>query len=49
MVNTQATERNHYYFFTLIDIVAFLSTHQLVFKGIIDAFESENEGENGLF
>ena len=49
MVNTQAIERNRYYFSTSIDIIAFLSTHQLVFKGKIDAFESEDEGENGLF
>ena len=49
MVNTQAIKRSRYYFSTSIDIVAFLSTHQLVFKGKIDAFESEDEGENGLF
>ena len=49
MINTQAIERNRYYFSMSIDIAAFLSTHQLVFKGKIDAFESEDEGENGLF
>ena len=49
MVNTQAIERSRYYFSTSIDIVAFLSIHQLEFKGKIDAFESEDEGENGLF
>ena len=49
MVNTQAIERSRYNFSTSIDIIAFLSIHQLVFKGKIDAFESEDEGENGLF
>ena len=47
LVNTQAIERNRYYFSTSIDIVAFLSTHQLVFK--FDAFKSEDKAENGLF
>ena len=30
-------------------MVAFLATHQLAFRGKIDAFESEDEGGNGLF
>ena len=45
LVNTQAIERNRYYFSTSIDIVVFSSTHQLVFKEKNDAFESEDEGE----
>ena len=47
LVNTEVTERNRYYFSILIDIVAVLATHQLAFRGKIDAFESE--GRNGLF
>ena len=43
MVNTHAIKRSRYYFSTSIDIVSFLSIHQLVFKGKIDAFESEDE------
>ena len=42
-------KRNRCYFSTLIDIVAFLATHELAFKEEIDAFESEDEGGNGLF
>ena len=50
LVNTVAIERNPYYFPTLIDmVVAFLATHQLAFRGKTDAFESEDEGRNGLF
>ena len=49
LVNTVAIEKNRCYFSTLIDIVAFLAIHQLAFRGKIDAFESEDEGETGLF
>ena len=52
IVNTEAVERNRCYFSTLIDLglVAFLVAHQpLAFRGKIDAFESEDEGGNGLF
>ena len=49
LVNTQTIERSRYYFSTLINIVAFLSIHQLVFKRKTDAIESEDKVENGLF
>ena len=40
LVNTEATERNCYYFSTIIDIVAFFATRQLAFRLPIDAFEN---------
>ena len=46
--NTEAIERNRYYFSTLIDMVTFLVSHQLALRGKIDAFESKDEGGNGL-
>ena len=49
LVNTEAIERNRYYFFSLIDVEAFLDTHQLVFREKIEAFESKDEGGNGFF
>ena len=49
VVNTEAIERNRYYFATLIDVVVFLATHQLAFRGKIDTWESEDEGGKGLF
>ena len=50
LVNIEAIERNRYYFSTfLIDLIPFLATLQLAFKRKIDVFESEDEGENGLF
>ena len=49
LVNTEAIEKNCYYFSTLIDIVVFLATHQLVFRGKIDALESEDKGRNEVF
>ena len=49
LVNTVAIERNCYYFSTLIDIVAFLATHHLAFRGKKDAFESEDEREMDSF
>ena len=49
LVNTKAIERNRYYFSTLIDVVAFLAIHQLAFKGKIDAFKCEYEGEMDSF
>ena len=45
VVNTEAIERNRYYFATLIDVVVFLATHQLAFRGKIDTWESKDEGE----
>ena len=49
-VNTQAIQKKLLLFFsTLIDIVTFLATHQLLFKGKIDAFESKDGGKIGLF
>ena len=48
LVNTEAIERNRYYFFILIDIVAFLATYQLAFREKIDAFESEYEGKSSI-
>ena len=33
LVNTEAIEKNRYYFSTLMDIVAFLATHQLALRG----------------
>ena len=36
-------ERNHYYFSTLIDIVAFLAAYQLAFRGkIFGTFKTKN-------
>ena len=49
LVNTEAIERNRCYFPTSIDIIAFLTTHQLAFRRKVDAFEYEDEGGNGLF
>ena len=49
LVNTEAVERNCFYFSTLIDIAAFLASHQLAFRGKIDALKSEDERGNGLF
>ena len=49
LVNTEANERNGYYFSTLTDMVAFSATHQLAFRGKIDAFESNNQEGNELF
>ena len=46
LINTEPIEKNRYYFPTLIDIAA---AHELVFRKKIDAFESEDEGGNGLF
>ena len=48
LVNTEAFKINRYYFSTLIDPVAFLTTHQLAFREKIDAFENEGEEKNGL-
>ena len=49
LVNTEAIERKRYNFSTSIDIVAFLATHQLIFTGKVDAFESKDEGRNEIF
>ena len=49
LAHTEAVERNSYYFSTLTDVVAFLATHQLAFRGKIDAFESKKEGEMDYF
>ena len=49
LLNTEAIERNRYYFSTLIGVVAFSATLQLAFRGKIDAFESEDERGNKLF
>ena len=49
LVNTEAIERNRSIFFSLIDRLAVLGTHQFAFRGRTGAFESEDEGENGLF
>ena len=49
LVNKEAIERNRYYFSTLIDIVAFSATHQLAFRGKIDALESKDEREMDSF
>ena len=49
LINTEAIERNRYYFFTLIDIVAFLGTHQLAFRGKIDVFQSEDKRKMNSF
>ena len=48
LVNTEAIKRNRYYFSTLIDPVAFLTTHQLAVRGKIVAFENEGEEKDGL-
>ena len=50
LINTVAIERNRYHYYsTLIDILAFLATHQSAFRRKIDAFESEDEGEMDSF
>ena len=49
LVNTEAVERNCFYFSTLIDIAAFLAGHQLAFRGKIHGFESKDEERNRLF
>ena len=45
LVNTEAIERNRYYFSTL----ALLVTHQLAFREKIDAFESKTKKEIDSF
>ena len=46
--STEAIERNCCYSSNLIDIVAFLATHQLAFRGKNDVFESKDKREDGL-
>ena len=43
-------ERNKYYISSLIDVIEFLGTHQLAFRGTVDeAFSSMEDGGSGLF
>ena len=49
IINTKAIEKNHYYFSTFIDVADFLATNQLVFRGKINAFESEDGEEKDSF
>ena len=49
LVNTKELKEIATIFFILIDIVAFLATHQSAFRGKIDSLESEDEGRNELF
>ena len=49
LVNTEAIERNRYYFSTLIDILACLEIHQLIYREKINAFESKDEGKMDSF
>jgi len=50
LLNSNAIERNKYYISSLIDVIEFLGTHQLAFRGTVDeAFSSMEDGGSGLF
>ena len=49
LISIEAIQGSRYYFSTLIDIIAFLATHQLAFRGKIDALKSEDEGKMDSF
>lgn len=49
LVKTKRLDRNQYYMSSIIDILAFLATHQLPLRGTLDAFDSMGEGGSGLF
>ena len=42
-------ERNKYYISSLIDVIVFLATQQLAFRGTVEAFSSMEDGRSGLF
>jgi len=49
LLNSNAIERNKDYISSLVDVREFLATHQLVFRGTVEAFSSMEDGGSGLF
>jgi len=49
LLNSNAIERNKYYISSLNDVAEFLATHQLAFRGRVEAFSSMEDGGSGLF
>ena len=49
LVNTEAIERNRYYFSILIDIVALLAAHQLAFREKLTHIKAKTKKEMDNF
>jgi len=49
LLNSNAIEKNKYYISSLTDVIEFLATHQLAFRGTVEAFSSMEDGGSRLF